>query len=453
MAHSADTQRERLRRLCDLLSGDERRRCLFLCGTCDLDRTLPCLEEFLTSEVVRSHDSELFLTEMFMRLGRFDILRQEFGIHRDQMEKNPAKRTALSKFRVLMDSLSEDLDKGNLDQLKFLLSGMFRQETTDMKSFLDMVIALEKLGAVSPENVDLIEDYLTKINRVDLAGRVRKYKLAVGPSYLRAAHQKTHVTSPIPESCVQRRRCEPLQTSAPNNVQAFVSRESCSPSPLDWYSFKTNPRGVCLIIDCVGYDGEMLEHTFKSLQFRVELYKWLTVEGALLALERFRGTANLVGDSFVCCIISRGTADHLLATEDNKTDLSLNKVKHHFSVCPVMTGKPKMFFIQRYSASESESSWTHEWDDDELEVDGPSIPQDMFWSHCWTNEQQLQGGRHCSLYLKELTNAIMEGSMRRDHLVDVHKEVTRIIDSHNCLNPKAQYHIDYKNTLTKKLYL
>ncbi|KAM8857492.1 CASP8 and FADD-like apoptosis regulator [Synchiropus picturatus] len=453
MSHSEDTQLERLRRLSRLLSGDERRRCLFLCGTSDLDRTLPCLEEFLASEVMRSNDSELFLTEIFMRLGRIDILRDWFGIHSDQIEKRLMNRTTLPKFRVLMDSLSEDLDKGNLEDLKFLVSGKVSLDTTKMKSFLDIVIALEKLDDVSPENVDLIENCLKTVCRIDLAMRVRNYKHTVSTSDLCAAQQKTHVTCPNPESSVQQRRCETFQTSATNSVQAFVSRKSCRQSPLDGYSFQSNPRGVCLIIDCVGYDGEMLEHTFTSLQFKVELHKWLTADEALSTLERFRGKANLVGDSFVCCIISRGTAVHLLASEDCKTDLSLNKVKHHFSVCPVMTGKPKMFFIQRYSASESESSREPQWDDDELEMDGPSVPQDMFWSHCWTNEEQLKGGQHRSIYLKELTNGIMKGNKRSEHLIDVHKEVTRIIDCHNDLNPKKRYHIDFEETLTKKLYL
>lgn len=48
---------------------------------------------------------------------------------------------------------------------------------------------------------------------------------------------------------------------------------------------------------------------------------------------------------------------------------------------------------------------------------GDSIPEnaDVFWSHCWTDERQLEEGPHYSAYLKALTDALLKGQRRYPH--------------------------------------
>lgn len=154
------------------------------------------------------------------------------------------------------------------------------------------------------------------------------------------------------------------------------------------------------------------------------LYKWLSVDDTLSAL---RGTLtrreNLKGDSFVCCIISRGTANHLLGTDSYSVGLHLDNVRRLFTAdaCPILVGKPKLFFIQRYSVPDFQPCARLHHRDEDLETDGCDrvprwdlIPEDadVFWSHCWTGECQLEREHHHSFYLKALTEALHNGQIR-----------------------------------------
>lgn len=169
---------------------------------------------------------------------------------------------------------------------------------------------------------------------------------------------------------------------------------------------------------------EMLEHTFKALHFNVVLHKLLSVDDTLSTLRGiFRQRENLGGDGFVCCIISRGTASHLLATDPYSVGLRLDMVRRLFTAdaCPMLAGKPKLFFIQRYGVPEFQPCARMAHQDEDLETDGCDgksrynlvpVDADVFWSHCWTDERQLQQGHHRSVYVKALTDALHKGQRR-----------------------------------------
>lgn len=168
----------------------------------------------------------------------------------------------------------------------------------------------------------------------------------------------------------------------------------------------------------------MLEQTFRALHFNVVLYKWLSVHDTLSALRVIsRQRENLNGDGFACCIISRGTRTHLLCTDYHSTDLPLDSVRSLFTcdACPMLAGKPKMFFIQSYSVPEFQHCHRMHHRDEDLETDGCDgmstygyIPKDadVFWSHCWTDDRQLEQGHHRSIYLKALTDGLQKGQRR-----------------------------------------
>lgn len=244
----------------------------------------------------------------------------------------------------------------------------------------------------------------------------------------------------------------------------MLQRENTCSNSIDHYKLNTNPKGVCVIIDCVGHDGELLEQTFRTLGFSVVLHRWLSVCDCLSTLRALQHNPLLrQASAFVCCVISRGNALHLLATDAQRIGLHLDTLRQMFTPihCPALTGKPKLFFIQRYSVPESQPcagrSYGHSED---LETDGPSVRQyliptdaDVFWSHCWTPESQLQKGEHNSQYVKALTEALKAGHIRKWHVVDLHIWVNAAVCEHNQRNPSEQYHLELKHTLTKNLYL
>lgn len=170
--------------------------------------------------------------------------------------------------------------------------------------------------------------------------------------------------------------------------------------------------------------SDLLEQTFKVLNFRVVVHRWLTAQGILTTLkEVITQTEYTEGDAFVCCIVSRGTSNHLLGTDSCITGLPLDSINRQFTAngCPTLAGKPKLLFIQRYSVAECQPHDRRYQRDEDLETDGlhgdaagDAIPEnaDIFWSHCWTDESQLEQGPHYSTYLKAVTRTLLEGQRR-----------------------------------------
>lgn len=173
----------------------------------------------------------------------------------------------------------------------------------------------------------------------------------------------------------------------------------------------------------------MLEDTFKALHFHVVLYPLLTSKQILSRLtEHLRQEPNLHGDAFVCCIISRGTANQLMGIDSYGMGVSLDHVRHSFTgiACPMLAGKPKLFFIQSYASNIRGSCASNEYRDEDIEPDGCNglltssyIPSeaDMFWSHCLTDASQLNQGGHHSVYLRALTTALDNAQRRYEETV------------------------------------
>ncbi|XP_064833058.1 CASP8 and FADD-like apoptosis regulator isoform X4 [Oncorhynchus masou masou] len=313
-----------INRICEDLSSGECRRLLYLCGSLDTDR---CgsghVREVLNSWLSRGQVDQLYLVELLFRLRRFDLLKKEFHISKQEVDGILGQNRALSEYRVLMSDVSEDMGKEDLDSLKFLLSGsLSRERLTRVKSFLDVIVELEKLDRVSSERVELIEKCLRDISRVDLARKVKGYRnlTSVGtpqhrPVVMTQQAQQQWIrtpSNPMPTastvSCHSRQEQSTQNTPENENIAEPERKRLFYQSPVDVYRLQSDPRGECLIIDCVGSDGDMLEEMFSGLQFKVTLVKWPRVGDTLSLLRQAaqpRQTQEV--DAFACCIISRGS--------------------------------------------------------------------------------------------------------------------------------------------------
>lgn len=179
----------------------------------------------------------------------------------------------------------------------------------------------------------------------------------------------------------------------------------------------------------------MLERAFQSLHFNVTLYKWLGLVETVSKLRGvFRGSQDHQGDGFVCCIISRGTGTHLLATDTCSEGLRLKDVCRLFigDACSGLVGKPKLFFIQSYSVPAVQACVRENHWDENVETDAGGgqltpdyIPSDgdVLWSHCWTAEHQLQQAQHRSIYLKALTDTLGKSQERYGDIPATHKKL------------------------------
>ncbi|XP_061662666.1 CASP8 and FADD-like apoptosis regulator isoform X2 [Syngnathoides biaculeatus] len=173
-----------IHQISEALGSYERSKILYLCEISDTGNTAAHIKETLKSKVKSDDKGRLFLAELMLHLGRYDILRQVFGFSRDDVERALRSEQVLPRFRVLMAHISEDMAKDDVSSVKFLLAHMLpRKKIETAKDFLDLVIELEHVGKVSPTRVDLLEECLMDIGRVDLAKKLKVYKMSASRSW------------------------------------------------------------------------------------------------------------------------------------------------------------------------------------------------------------------------------------------------------------------------------
>uniref|UniRef100_A0A9J7YZ27 CASP8 and FADD-like apoptosis regulator a n=1 Tax=Cyprinus carpio carpio TaxID=630221 RepID=A0A9J7YZ27_CYPCA len=429
------------------LEKEECKTLLYLCT--DLFNNI-CMEDLrgallAFAKQTQAQAGQALLMELMFRMKRFDILKKVFGTNRQQVEGILKKGAVLSDYRVLMAEVSENLGNKELQSLIFLLSSTLPKERlARATSFLDVVVELEKLDEVSCDKVDLLEQCLRNINRMDLVKRIQAYKNR-GQNVPCAVPkvQKSFKFAPV--------QCQPSVQQVKQTLcfsQEFQNLKVSVPETgtqhrqalMEQYEMNPEQRGLCVIIDCVGFDGEMMNQTFKCLGFKVIFHSLLALKETQKVLEDLTRNRILQGVScFVCCIISRGTDTHLLATDSSRLGIMLEDLRQLFSPtqCPSLCDAPACHYSRRLCAKTR------------------TIPAstDLLWSVCRAEAKLLEGSGHQSVYLHALNSTFLMGCQRKMLLLDIMEEVTRNVFSYNQQNPENQYHLQLSHTLCKKLYL
>lgn len=79
-------------------------------------------------------------------------------------------------YRVLLMEIGESLDQNDVSSLVFLTRDYTgRGKIAKDKSFLDLVIELEKLNLIASDQLNLLEKCLKNIHRIDLNTKIQKY--------------------------------------------------------------------------------------------------------------------------------------------------------------------------------------------------------------------------------------------------------------------------------------
>ncbi|XP_066497385.1 CASP8 and FADD-like apoptosis regulator [Hoplias malabaricus] len=464
---------EVINRIVEELNSEECKRLSYLCGTLNTGQRMVSLRDMLKSLMDQLEMDHVFLMELMLRMKRYDLLKCVLGTTKSEAEGLLQNGRNLCEYRVLMAELSEDVDSADLESLVFLLSETLPKEKLEkFESFLDIVVELEKLDQISSSRMDVMEKYLKAIHRADLVKRLHKYQSRAERAVPSQTKQKEEwrpfraeptkpLSRPLPTSCGTRPDLSKPCASA-TVIQRPSSSRPCERLE-EVYRMERCPRGLCVIIDCVGTEGVLLQQVFESLHFSVSVHSLLSVQDMRSTLtDVSRQRSHYEADAFVCCVISRTWASDLLGTNTCGSGLSLDSVRSLFSSdhCPGLAGKPKLFFIQGYKVSSPAAEEGH------LETDAPihspcrtaQIPADadVFWSHCWTQEQQLETVNHHSVYLRSLRDALQRRRTRRINLQDVHVEVNRAVYEHNRGNSSSSssssYYISLKHTLRRQVY-
>ncbi|XP_009876193.1 PREDICTED: CASP8 and FADD-like apoptosis regulator [Apaloderma vittatum] len=434
-----------IHRIEEELDKEEEEIMVFLCRDLAPDLATADLRELLVTLSEREKLSFLGLSELLYRIKRFDLLKRILKTEKATVEANLAKNLRLvPDYRVLMVEIFENLEREEVSSLRFLLRDYApRMKMAKDKSFLALVIDLEKLNLVAPNQLDLIENCFRSIHRIDLIRKIQKYKheavmssIHSQPVYvnaLQASLPNLSLIDPPYNSEIQNVSKEKSQNgqslilAEPVHMSIQESGAVSSKVSDDQYRMQSQPLGICLIIDCIGNDTDVLEETFRGLGYDVRCHRYLKMNAlnqTLLETGRLQEHRNY--DSFACILVSRGSPQSIFCTDDTFPGFPLEEVKKYFTAdsCPELLGKPKLFFIQSYIVPENEQEYTSL-----LEVDGNdekiisnaklsgkvTIPQvaDIFWSQCKVDVSALEKSSSSSSYYLHCLSELLRNPYKR----------------------------------------
>ncbi|NXY14505.1 CFLAR regulator, partial [Atrichornis clamosus] len=443
------------------LDKEEEEMMVFLCRDLAPDLATANLREILVTLNEREKLSPLGLSELLYRVKRFDLLRRILNTEKATVEAHLARSLRLiPDYRVLMAEINENLEKEEVSSLVFLLRDYApRMKMVKDKSFLALVIDLEKLNLVAPNQLDLIENCFRSIHRIDLIRKIQKYKHEASVSSI---HSQPVYVNALQASLPNLNLIDPPYKSGSDVLTLSLSFHISQMSD-DPYRMQSQPLGICLIIDCIGNDTDVLEETFRDLGYDVHCHRYLnlsTMNETLLEVARLQKHRNC--DSFICILVSRGSSQSVFCTDHTFSGFPLEQIKKYFTAdsCPGLLGKPKLFFIQSYVVPENEQECTSL-----LEVDGNdeniiakvTIPQaaDILWSHCKVDVSTLEKSpTSSSYYLHCLAELLRNPYKRKLCMLDIHMELNkRVYDWNTTADPSQQYSLLLQHTLRKKLFL
>ncbi|XP_041328860.1 CASP8 and FADD-like apoptosis regulator isoform X1 [Pyrgilauda ruficollis] len=464
------------------LDKEEEEMMVFLCRDLAPDLASADLKEILVALNEREKLTPVGLSELLYRVKRFDLLRRILNTEKATVEAHLARSLRLiPDYRVLMVEINENLEKDEVGSLGFLLRDYApRMKMAKDKSFLALIIELEKLNLVAPNQLDLIENCFQSIHRIDLIRKIHKYKHEASVSSVHSqpvyinAHQASlpnfNLIDPPYHSGIQNKNTEKLQNgssltlAAAEQLHMSIEESGSVPHKMsdDSYRMQSQPLGICLIIDCIGNDTDVLEETFRGLGYDVHCHRYLNMNSmnqTLLEVARWQKHKNC--DSFVCILVSRGNSQSIFCTDHTFSGFPLEQIKKYFTAdsCPGLLGKPKLFFIQSYVVPENEQECTSL-----LEVDGNAenirakvtIPHtaDIFWSHCKVDVSTLeQSPTSPSYYLRCLAELLRNPYKRKLCILAIHMELNKkVYDGNMTIDPSQQYSLLLQHTLRKKLF-
>lgn len=465
------------------LDDEEKETMLFLCRDVAENLAPPNVRELLGTLSERGQLSLATLAELLYRVRRFDLLKKILKTDKAAVEAHLRRNPHLvSDYRVLMMEIGENLDKSDVSSLIFLMRDYTgRGKGAKDKSFLDLVIELEKLNLVAADQLNLLEKSLKSIHRIDLKTKIQKYAQSgqgAGSNYvnsLQASLPNLSIKEPSYNSRLQNGQSKEQRFAEHLHVQRKPVKTSIQESGAflprliheESYRMQSKPLGICLIIDCIGNDIEYLRRTFTSLGYHVHPFLFPSAEEIIKILHRFAGLPQHRDyDSFACVLVSRGGSQRMMGVDQAPTGFSLDYVKSIFmgDACSPLRGKPKLFFIQSYEVLSSQL------EDSSLEVDGPAVRSldsktlrpgpcmvhreaDIFWSLCTADVSQVeQPTSSSSVYLQNLSRQLEQE--RKRPLVDLHVELMDKVYAWNSrVSSKEKYYLSLQHTLRKKLVL
>ncbi|XP_078085130.1 CASP8 and FADD-like apoptosis regulator isoform X2 [Mustelus asterias] len=419
------------------------------------------------------------LAELLYRIKRFDILKKMKADLVSFGRRLKDDHGYISLYRQLLVDISENLSQEDLQSIFFILRCQIPKGHQEaMKTFLDLIVELEKLTMIDANNLEVVEQCLKTIGRIDLSKMILKYKQTgespgahsagrsdayqnVIPIFVPCQERgigagrlernrvsrctgsgqllRQHVHSRSSEASSEEHHSETLRNPVPELSEAAATGYTGPQNRLETYRVQSTPLGLCLIIDCIGNDAELLKRTFEALRFRVLLHLCVALDEMKQILRETARREDLAAlDCFVCCIVSRGTVDSVLAIDGIYPGLAFEQIQQYFKGqgCRALLGKPRLFFVQDFLTPTADADNLLETDTAQrngevVQADSrvweEVVPQeaDILWSCCRVSEHVLiQAPQQVSSFMRELTDCLLQHQHRCD-VVSMLTEVNR----------------------------
>ncbi|XP_047669285.1 caspase-8 isoform X2 [Tachysurus fulvidraco] len=392
--------------------------------------------------------------------------------------------------RKMLYELSENVTDENLRDIKFLLHNLPKAKMASA-TFLEVLAEMEKTEMLGKDNLDELENVLSKCSK-ELAYRVQKFKKASGiknPVYITPGQQEENhlpvqpqdVFMPNMSIAETNPEFSPVTSSLPiesmdtdsEKLQASETSPANEIDVDDCYPMTQRPVGYCLIINNHIFhpstnlrerkgthaDKDSLTEVFQRMHFKVEERRDLLSSDMLETVKEFSERDHSKMDAFVCCILSHGEKGTVLGTDG--IPVPIRDLTKPFACCKMLTGKPKLFFIQACQGNNLQKVWDEDGtEDDQFEYDAEravlrSVPIEADFLIGMATVESYKSFRHIktgSIFIQELCKCLQLGCSRNEDILSILTRVNSRVSAKE-LNFYCKQMPEPRYTLTKKLVL
>ncbi|KAE8580324.1 hypothetical protein XENTR_v10024389 [Xenopus tropicalis] len=430
-----------------------------------------------------SGDNLSFLKELLYRIGRNDLLREKLGVRTEDMKQLIEISAQISPYRILLHDISQGLSKKQVDDLKYLLN--LSTAKTENAPILDIFLELEKVGKLSPEDLQVLKYNLEAIGCKNLSKNIEDFERASeadnqGLESLPDLIEKISIQEEQSNMTVQE-----ASTGQPRLPQAETESDSGRPQQhthinLETYRLEKQPHGWCVVINNYDFrearsrdckysnregtmkDAEDITKIFNERGYITEEHKDLTAENIRKTLEMYSKKDHAENDSFVCFILSHGGIGTVCGCDGEEVEIKRLTKYFNGQHCPSLINKPKIFFIQACQGKESHPKVDINTDTEssfsfyEQDAMGTHLPLEADFLTAFATVEEYTSLRHIekgSIYIQQLCKALTTHLCQDliDMLTFVNNEVAGM------LFPLGRKNVtqmpSFKSELRKKLVL
>ncbi|KAI1899137.1 hypothetical protein AGOR_G00058440 [Albula goreensis] len=443
----------------------------------------------------------LFLAELLMTIRRNVLLKSVLRTTPQDVEWAIRAQggARISPYRKMLYKLGEDVTEETLRSFKFLVK-VPNNKLESCKSFLDVLVEMEKQDLLGEGKLEELERILEKCNK-QLAMKVREYAEGRAPAG-GASRQRVldHGFNGLDVRYSQDPRVLHLHhsravqdsnpsVSLPSSGEGSTLFSDAAPGHRpnqsdDFYKTSSRPLGYCLIINNYSFkearmngkslgdrkgterDAVELESVFTKLHFEVEVRSELGEPELKRAVEEFGMKDHSERDAFVCCVLSHGEKGSIYATDGVSVPIRTLTLPFTSSRCHSLAQKPKLFFIQacqgqdlqrpaRIQADcEGEGEDEGAYEDDAGRFQPDTIPDDSDFLLGMATVEDYKSFRSVtqgSIFIQELCKQLIRGCREGEDILTIMTRVNREVSSGIYLKSKQMPEPRY--TLRRRLVL